>query len=229
MRSSQLNRVVLIGAATLLTACMSTGGSIDKGSPPRATSALRPVLTATFRPAGGVYGVTTGDGSAWATSGGSPLPHRSRHRQERTDPVTSRRLALDPWLRTGSLWVTDDSGILRVDPASGKVTGTIPIVTSILAFGNGALWTLDRAGMVRIDPHTLAVRTVRLPFEKRPGFAVGEGAAWMSVVNQQCFSGCLLGSRPRADASLLASGAPVCSGWSRPATEPCGSPTGIPS
>ena len=196
MRSSQLNRVALIGAATLLTACMSTGGSIDKGNPSRARSALRPVLTATFRPAGGVYGVTIGDGSAWATSGGSL--YRIDPVTDRSEPILSLPAASLSTLAygAGSLWVTDDSGILRVDPASGKATGTIPIVTSILAFGNGALWTLDRAGMVRIDPHTLAVRTVRLPFEKRPGFAVGEGAAWMSVVNQQCFSGCLLRLSP---------------------------------
>ena len=196
MRSSQLNRVALIGATALLTACMSTGGSIDKGNPSRARSALRPVLTATFRPAGGVYGVTTGDGSAWATSGGSL--YRIDPVTDRSEPILSLPAASLSTLAygAGSLWVTDDSGILRVDPASGKATGTIPIVTSILAFGNGALWTLDRAGMVRIDPHTLAVRTVRLPFEKRPGFAVGEGAAWMSVVNQQCLSGCLLRLSP---------------------------------
>ena len=81
MRSSRLNWAVLVGAAALLTACMSTGTSIGKGSPPRAAAALRPVLTATFRPAGGVYGVTTGDGSAWATSGGSLY---------RIDPATDR-------------------------------------------------------------------------------------------------------------------------------------------
>ena len=192
MRSSRLNGVALVGAAALLTACMSTGGSIGKGGPPPATVALRPVLTATFRPAGGVYGVTTGDGFAWATSGGSL--YRIDPATDRSEPILSLATASLSALGygAGSLWVTDNSGILRVDPATGKVTGTIPIVSSILSFGDGALWTLDRAGMVRIDPHTLAVRTLPLPFEKRPGFAVGEGAAWMSVVNEQCFSGCLL-------------------------------------
>jgi streptogramin lyase len=192
MRSSRLNRVALVGAAALLTACMSTSGSIGKGSPPRVTGALRPVLTATFRPAGGVYGVTTGNGSAWATSGGSL--YRIDPATDRSESILSLATASLSTLAygAGSLWVTDDSAILRVDPATGKVTGTIPIVTSTLSFGDGALWTLDREGMVRIDPRTLAVRTLPLPFEKRPGFAVGEGAAWMSVVNAQCLSGCLL-------------------------------------
>ncbi len=192
MRSSRLNGVALVGAATLLTACMSTGGSIGKSSPPRVAAALRPVLTATFRPAGGVYGVTTGDRSAWATSGGSL--YRIDPATDRSEPILSLATASLSTLAygAGSLWVTDDSGILRVDPATGKVTATIPIVSSSLSFGDGALWTLDRAGMVRIDPRTLAVRTLPQPFEKRPGFAVGEGAAWMSVVNEQCLSGCLL-------------------------------------
>ncbi len=192
MRSSRLNRVALVGAAALLTACTSTGGSIGKGSPSRVAAALRPVFTATFRPAGGVYGVTTGDGSAWATSGGSL--YRIDPATDRSESVLSIATASLSTLAygAGSLWVTGDSGILRVDPATGKVTGTIPIVSSTLSFGDGALWTLDRAGMVRIDPRTLAVRTLPLPLEKRPGFAVGEGAAWMSVVNEQCLSGCLL-------------------------------------
>ncbi len=196
MRSSRLNGVALVGAAALLTACMSTGGSIGKGRPPRVAAALRPVLTATFRPAGGVYGVTTGDGSAWATSGGSL--YRIDPATDRSEPILSLTTASLSTLAygAGSLWVTDNSGILRVDPATGKVTGTIPLVSSTLSFGDGALWTLDRAGMVRIDPHTLAVRTLPLPLEKRPGFAVGEGAAWMSVVNAQCLSGCLLRLSP---------------------------------
>ena len=193
MSSSRLNWVVLVGAAALLTACMSTGDPVlGRGSPPRAAAALRPVLTATFRPAGGVYGVTTGDGSAWATSGGSL--YRIDPATDKSESILSLATASLSTLAygAGSLWVTDDSGILRVDPATGKVTGTIPIVSSTLSFGDGALWTLDRAGMVRIDPQTLAVRTLPLPFEKRPGFAVGEGAAWMSVVSEQCLSGCLL-------------------------------------
>jgi len=193
MLSSRRNRVALVGAAALLTACTSTGGPlIGKGSPSRAAAALRPVHTATFRPVGGVYGVTTGDGSAWATSGGSL--YRIDPTTDTSESILSLATASLATLAygDGSLWVTDDSGILRVDPATGKVTGTIPIVSSTLSFGDGALWTLDRAGMVRVDPRTLAVRTLPLPFEKRPGFAVGEGAAWMSVVNEQCLSGCLL-------------------------------------
>src|SRR5271157_80206 len=131
MRSSQLKTVALVGVVALLTACVSTGDPLfGRASSRRAAAALRPVLTATFRPAGGVYGVTTGDGSAWATSGGSLY---------RIDPVTDRSESVlslaTASLSTlaygaGSLWVTDDSGILRVDPATGKVTGTIPIVTS---------------------------------------------------------------------------------------------------
>lgn len=197
MLSWRLNGVALAGAALLLTACMSTGHPVSGGgSSPRLEAALRPVLTATFRPAGGVYGVTSGDGSAWATSGGSL--YRIDGATDRSQPILSLATASLSTLAygAGSLWVTYNSGILRVDPATGKVTGTIPIVSSTLSFGDGALWTLDRAGMVRIDPRTLAVRTLPLPFEKRPGFAVGEGGAWVSVVNEQCFSGCLLRLSP---------------------------------
>ncbi|MGA3354349.1 MAG: hypothetical protein ABSD85_14370 [Acidimicrobiales bacterium] len=202
MRSSRLNRVALVGAAVLLTACMSTGAPVSgRGSSPRVAAALRPVLTTTFRPSGGVYGITTGAGFAWATSGGSL--YRINPVTDRSESILSLATASLSTLAygAGSLWVTDNSGILRVDPATGKLTGTVPIVVTgtmpigssgSLSFGDGALWTLDRAGMVRIDPRTMAVRTLPLPFEKRVGFAVGEGAAWMSVVNEQCLSGCLL-------------------------------------
>jgi photosystem II stability/assembly factor-like uncharacterized protein len=201
--------VIVLGAAAGIFQAVG-GGSADKrplskkssqikspaatpGSGKKSSSqSLRTVLTAKFRPAGGIYGVATGDDATWATTGSSLI--RIDLASDRTATLLSFPAASLATVVYGaaSLWVTDNAGIIRVDPKTGKVTGTVRITTSSLTYGEGALWAIDRAGLTRINPRTLAVRTFLLPFGKRFGMAAGEDAVWVSVVADHCSRGCLL-------------------------------------
>lgn len=85
----------------------------------------------------------------------------------------------------GSIWVaSDDKGVIvRVDPASNKVTASIPVDpgTYYLAFGLGSLWAVsaDQQSLQKIDPQTNAV-VGRTALGREPGFLVaGEGAVWV--------------------------------------------------
>ena len=198
-----------------------TPGGAQKSSSPQS---LRTVLTGTFHTAGGIYGVTTGGGAAWATTGNSLL--RIGLDTDKTVPVLSLPAAslATVVFGAGNLWVTDNAGILRVDPQTGKVTGTVRITASSLSFGEGALWTVGRSGLVRIDPATLAIRTFRLPFGKSFGFAAGEGAVWVSVTGHPCAASCVLRIDPSSGRVVSASKACTCLDGSRPATGRCGSP-----
>jgi len=85
----------------------------------------------------------------------------------------------------GSIWVASDAKgvIARVDPATNRVTASIPVNPGsvYLAFGFGSLWAVSatQQSIQRIDPQTNAVvRTTALG--KEPGFLVaGEGAVWV--------------------------------------------------
>ena len=205
--------VALVVVVTSGAWAASTGGSTTKppksttpghlksptpGGAPKSSSpqSLRAVLTGTFRPAGGIYGVTTGGGAAWATTGNSLL--RIGLGTDKTVPVLSLPAASLATVvyGAGSIWVSDNAGILRVDPHTGKVTGTARITASSLSFGEGALWTVEDSALVRIDPRTLAIQTFRLPVGKPVGktfgFAAGAGAVWVSVTGSSCAASCLL-------------------------------------
>jgi streptogramin lyase len=85
----------------------------------------------------------------------------------------------------GSIWVSSDPKgvIVRVDPATNRVTASIPVNPGsvYLAFGFGSLWAVSATGqsIQRIDPATnTVVKTTALG--KEPGFLVaGEGAVWV--------------------------------------------------
>ncbi len=168
----------------------------DTQTPPGAGGAhqgpARAVLTATFR-LPGIFGLATGGGAAWATTGNAVLRidgSTDQARQVLSDPGASLTgIAFG----AGSLWVEDAAGILRVDPATGKVTARIGVHASLLSFGEGALWALRDIGggpLVRIDPATNAVRAFPLPPGKSWDLAVGEGAVWVSATCPA--SACLL-------------------------------------
>lgn len=237
--------VALVVVVTSGAWAASTGGSTTKppksttpghlksptpGGAPKSSSpqSLRAVLTGTFRPAGGIYGVTTGGGAAWATTGNSLL--RIGLGTDKTVPVLSLPAASLATVvyGAGSIWVSDNAGILRVDPHTGKVTGTARITASSLSFGEGALWTVEDSALVRIDPRTLAIQTFRLPVGKPVGktfgFAAGAGAVGSRSPGVPAPLPACYGSTRRAAASWHESKPCTCSDWSRPATERCGSP-----
>ncbi len=82
----------------------------------------------------------------------------------------------------GSLWIasTEESQLLRVDPATGRVQRRISILIPwAVAYGEGAVWvTSDAAGVLRIDPATNTVTATAAVPAPVTNLAVGGGFAW---------------------------------------------------
>jgi DNA-binding SARP family transcriptional activator/ABC-type transport system substrate-binding protein len=82
----------------------------------------------------------------------------------------------------GSLWIAshDESRLLRVDPATGRVVKTISIAYPwAVAYGNGAVWiTSYPLGLVRVDPTTNAITAIAAVPQQVTNVAVGGGFAW---------------------------------------------------
>lgn len=119
----------------------------------------------------------------------------------------------------GAVWTTGASGIVRIDPRSGRITahvnarsaGLIPS----LATGEGAVWMLTRHQITRIDP--VRDRVVGHPIQLRRlsvAFAVGAGAVWVADYND----GVLREFDPRTAACLRPSKMLACTSrrsWQR--------------
>ena len=85
----------------------------------------------------------------------------------------------------GSVWVTDDAGISRLDAKTGAKLARIrlPFQGSQIATGAGAVWVIDPNGnsVWAIDPRTDQVlRTVNVGTNPQ-GVAVGARSAWVAT------------------------------------------------
>ena len=138
--------------------------------------------------------ITTGFGLVWLGNG---------HAIERIDPKSNAprgyvAAGTQPCegLVTGfgSVWSVDCTGVklLRIDPASGRVTariplpGTAPEGEGLITIDGSAVWVpatsenLSGGLLVRIDPGTNSVvGTVRLPYDSS-GAAAGFGSVWVT-------------------------------------------------
>jgi streptogramin lyase len=151
----------------------------------------------------------------WVTSSGSPPPGQTPGGVSRIDPrtgaVTRPLGSIDNVLAVGggALWGTfaysgENSGVLRVDPGTGRVVATFTIPYGVLmAFGLGTLWVAQDAStamsggdepdstrpgrLYRIDPTGKRVlgRPVPLPGTAPTALAAGEGAVWVGELDQQ--------------------------------------------
>ncbi len=88
----------------------------------------------------------------------------------------------------GAVWTTGMSGVVRINPRYGRVTGQVRAKTSgfipTLTAGEGALWVLTHHQIRRIDP--LRSRVVGRPLRlDRLSFAfdAGAGALWVADYN----------------------------------------------
>lgn len=95
-----------------------------------------------------------------------------------------RQLAVD----ANGVWVAlwDDGLVVRIDPASRRITDRIPIGGPqqgpiSIAAGLGAIWVANYADatLVRIDPASARV-TARIPLGSVGGVATGAGAVWVT-------------------------------------------------
>jgi YVTN family beta-propeller protein len=89
-------------------------------------------------------------------------------------------------LGAGSVWVADrqEGALLRIDPATGAVTKTIPLDAgpSAMAFAYGAVWVVNEreSSVSRIRPRTNSI-VYAIPVGEDPvGIAVGAGALWVA-------------------------------------------------
>jgi class 3 adenylate cyclase/ABC-type transport system substrate-binding protein len=81
----------------------------------------------------------------------------------------------------GSLWLAIGGGVLRLDPATGRVEHRFTDLSEpgSLAYADGSLWTAGGEGVNRIDLDTNAVTETKLPLPEDFGrIAAGSGFAW---------------------------------------------------
>jgi DNA-binding beta-propeller fold protein YncE len=151
----------------------------------------------------------------WVTSSGHPPPNPVPGGVSRIDPrsgtITGHLGSVGNVMAVGggALWGTfansaEDSGVQRVDPATGRVVATVRIPYGVLmAFGLGTLWVAQDAPSVsgspeepakatpgklyRIDPASNRVlgRPVPLPGIAPTAVAVGEGAVWVGELDRK--------------------------------------------
>ena len=87
------------------------------------------------------------------------------------------------------MWVASAEALWRMDPATGRFTGSLPLAhtPSSLALGDEALWVSAFDGnLLRIDPTSRTdVKTMRLGVRPLNGdaIAVGEGAVWVALTS----------------------------------------------
>jgi hypothetical protein len=133
--------------------------------------------------------IAAGEGAVFALSGHAPFTIA------RIDPATSAvtTFAAPPEARAlragaGALWVSADTELARLNPATGAVEATIPVSAGarFLAIGEGSVWVMcsDTGVVARVDPVTNAV-VASIPVTPSVVFgddmAVGGGYAWARV------------------------------------------------
>jgi virginiamycin B lyase len=117
-------------------------------------------VQARIRLATGVHSLTAGAGSVWANN-------HETGRLSRIDVATNRVVAS---LSTGSnvaivfargkLWASGDAAVLRIDPATNRVTGRLPVGYGDyygLAYSAGSFWlsTIGDQRILRLDPRRI--------------------------------------------------------------------------
>ena len=137
-------------------------------------------------------GIRSGLSAVWVTT--SRLDQDSLYRIDPRTRATTRVPRAHRVVAAGpdSLWVTTDNpstGIRRIDPASGRVSATVP-VTEIraMALGEGALWASTNAALYRLDPGDARVVGAPVPLEAPSvAMAVGEGGVWVGQDGRETF------------------------------------------
>jgi hypothetical protein len=164
----------------LLTSC-----AVQRPAAQTARSETQPeeVTQVTLPRSGYVYDVAVADRAAWVTTESGLF---------RVDLVTTEAvnaLSHDYLFRVaaghGAVWITTggDGHVLRVDPASAKVTARIDVragpVTD-LAISNDAVWVSATSDVVRLDPKT---NEIVARFQNKAGFGdIGSGGAGLWVI-----------------------------------------------
>lgn len=82
----------------------------------------------------------------------------------------------------GSVWSLTRNSLVRIDPTSNRITGSIPIERPYaLAIGEGAVWVIccrSRIRLVKIDPSTMRAETFANLGTSASALGVGNGYVW---------------------------------------------------
>ena len=159
-----------------------------------------------FEFGGDVGRIVPAAGALWVTStnGGGSV--------SRIDPLTGASASLNPavWTKitdidasgAGSLWMSGDNVIDRVDPATGRITAAIPVpgVDRVYFWRNSA-WAVTSssagtASIVRVDAATDKVTGRAVPLGPAPA-AVAVGPTGLWAVNGQQLLHLVLRAIPR--------------------------------
>ena len=185
----------LCSIGLMLTAC-STAGTTGVTSPgatsPPVSASTSPTAAPTASPAPTSVDVpnpsdlVTGFGSLWARSG-SALWQISPHGQvvsrinnvfsDKPTAVGSQNLAVG----SGSVWTVQPATVLRIDPATGRVTTRINVASGCddIAPGPGVLYLACRdSRLFTIDPASNKATLVTTTGVSPIGIAYGNGALW---------------------------------------------------
>lgn len=147
-----------------------------------ATAELRKVIPITA--SAGATGVTVGFRTVWVP-GNQGLTRIDPATDAELSPVRLPERAAGTEVVAGkeAVWaISTINDLLRVDPATGKVVGSIALNGSPtdLDYGDGAVWILDelQGTLTQVDAATEKTRTVSLPGALND-LAVGAGAVWV--------------------------------------------------
>jgi DNA-binding beta-propeller fold protein YncE len=132
------------------------------------------------------YDATFAFGHAWATSYGGGEVSKispSRNRVIRRIPHSQ---AYGIVAAFGSVWATGADGVIRIDPAAGRVTARIPLAGGAgwTAASKDAVWVTTQAGVSRIDPATNAVTATVAIAGPLGDPAVVDGRLWVPQVRR---------------------------------------------
>ena len=137
--------------------------------------------------------------------------------------VTARiQVGPEPWTvvsAAGSIWVGNDLGVARVDPATNLVEATVPIGgVGDVAYGDGSVWvesySADAVGQVDLAtntvPHTIHV-------DGPSGIAIGEGASGSRALSRGRSHGSIRRTQPPLQRSRSRRPPQASPGWPCPA------------
>jgi virginiamycin B lyase len=169
-----VHRLGLLASIVLVTACATSAPATPAGSGPE-TSGL---------PVGTASSVTPSRGNG-STVGGGPVPIES---------VGATRIDVSgqpDWLALagGSVWTAVVGGIRKIDAATGRVDGLVPVDDAVclaMDVGFDSLWAggCDKHQLHRIVPSSglLFTPPIDLPIaaiQQESSIAAGEGGVWV--------------------------------------------------
>ncbi|HYI44963.1 MAG TPA: hypothetical protein VE174_05800 [Actinomycetota bacterium] len=127
--------------------------------------------------------ISVGEGAVWAVVGEKSLV-RIEPSTFATDVIEQVEQPVDVAARDGAIWVVEQRGVMKLDPATSEVLGepiTVPAGQADISAGLGAVWIADKQDdrLIRIDAATSAGLKIFEIEGRYLDLAVTEDAAWV--------------------------------------------------